>query len=304
MQTVYEMILQSSSNDANVIIYGESGTGKELVAHSIHDLSGRKNKSFVAVNCGAINENLIESEFFGYKKGAFTGAASDTPGYFDKSNKGSLFLDELGEMSMNMQVKLLRAIEGQGYAPVGGNTVKTSDFRIIAATNQNLTELIKNKKMREDFYYRIHILPIYLPLLRERKEDIPLLIDHFLDIYPGKGSEKVNIPIHIKEAFQTYDWPGNVRELQNAVYRYITLGEIVFINEKFQTENDSYENFYDDVAGTENGLDVTMAQIEKKILLKALEKYQWNRGKTAEHLNIDRKTLYRKIKSLDVITHK
>lgn len=304
MQTVYELILQSSANDANVIIYGESGTGKELVARSIHNLSDRKENSFVAVNCGAINENLIESEFFGYKKGAFTGAASDTLGFFDKSNGGSLFLDELGEMSMNMQVKLLRAIEAQEYTPVGGNSVKTSDFRIIAATNQNLTKLIKNKKMREDFYYRIHILPIFLPPLRERKEDIPLLIDHFIDIYPWKGSKKVNIPNNIREAFQRYDWPGNVRELQNAVSRYITLGKIDFTTEKIKTETNSYENFYNDISSTEKGLDKVMAQIEKKVILKILEKYQWNRGKTAKHLNIDPKTLYRKIKSLNMITHK
>ena len=304
MQAVYDLILHSSSNNANIIIYGESGTGKELVAHSIHNLSDRKKNAFVAVNCGAINENLIESEFFGYKKGAFTGASSDTLGYFDKSDGGSLFLDELGEMSMSMQVKLLRAIEGQGYTPVGGNSVKTSDFRIIAATNQNLKELIKNKRMREDFYYRIHILPIFLPPLRERKEDIPLLIDHFIQIYPNKDSKKITMPNHIREAFNRYDWPGNVRELQNAVYRYLTLGEIVFINEEPMLENNLYENFHKDISGSQKGLDIVMAQLEKKIILKTLEKFQWNRGKTAEYLNIDRKTLYRKIKTLDVIIHK
>ncbi|MBU1697752.1 MAG: Fis family transcriptional regulator, partial [Proteobacteria bacterium] len=149
-----------------------------------------------------------------------------------------------------------------------------------------------------------HILSIFLPPLREHKEDIPLLIDHFIDIYPKKGAQKVKIPNNIKEAFQRYDWPGNVRELQNAVSRYITLGEIDFITEKFKTETNSYENFCNDVSSTKKGLDEVLVQLEKKIILKALEKYQWNRGKTAEHLNIDRKTLYRKIRSLDVVTHK
>lgn len=296
MQAVYELILKASSNDVNVIISGESGTGKELVAKSIHQLSDRKDNSFVTVNCGAINENLIESEFFGYKKGAFSGAVSDVIGFLKKSDKGTLFLDELGETSKRMQVKLLRAIESREFTPVGGNEVIGSDFRIIAATNRNLEEAVNNHKMRKDFYYRIHILPIHLPPLRERKEDIALLIDHFIDVYPNKGPGKPKIPFDVRQAFEQYDWPGNIRELQNAVYRYIALGNVAVGNGAItitQGQNEAVPKI--DMVPA-NGLDRTLAQLEKQIVEKALFKFQWNRGKAAQFLQIDRKTLYRKIK--------
>lgn len=296
MQTVYELIIKASSNDVNVIVSGESGTGKELVAKKIHKLSDRKEKPFVIVNCGAINENLVESEFFGYKKGAFTGAVSDSVGYLEKADQGTLFLDELGETSKNMQIKLLRAIESKEFTPVGGNEVKNSDFRIISATNRNLSGAVKNRKMREDFYYRINIFQIHLPPLRKRKEDLSLLIDHFMDIYPTKNSEKPVIPDDVRAVFQKYDWPGNVRELQNAVYRYIALGQIEIGDKNIEMESKLKEisNEVDTILGT--GLNGVMAQLEKKIIEKVLLKFQWNRGKTAQYLNIDRKTLYRKIK--------
>ena len=298
MQMVYELIIKASSNNVNVVVSGESGTGKELVAKSIHRLSDRKDKSFVTVNCGAINENLVESEFFGYKKGAFTGAVSDSIGYLKKADQGTLFLDELGETSKNMQIKLLRAIESKEFTPVGGNEIKHSNFRIISATNSNLSEALKNKKMREDFYYRIHILPIHLPPLRERKEDIPFLIDHFIDIYPNKNFEKPDIPADIRAAFQKYDWPGNVRQLQNAVYRYIALGQVEIGNADIKMERELHEisDSADKILGA--GLNDVMTQLEKKIIEKILLKFRWNRGKTARYLNIDRKTLYRKIKNL------
>jgi len=177
---LYELILKAAVTDANVIVYGESGTGKEMVAGAIHEMSDRKGKKFVPVHCGAIPENLMESEFFGYKKGAFTGANADKSGYFDIADGGTLFLDEMGEISLNMQVKLLRVLESKEYTPVGANQVKHSDVRIIAATNRNLREQIDKGLMREDFFYRIHILPINLPSLRKRREDIPLLVDYFI----------------------------------------------------------------------------------------------------------------------------
>ncbi len=180
MQTVYGHILDAANSRANVIVLGESGTGKELVARAVHDLSDRSEGRFVTVNCGAIPETLFESEFFGYKKGAFTGATADKKGYLDAAHMGTLFLDEIGEITIGMQVKLLRAIEGYGHLPVGGNVPRFSDFHIIAATHRNLQALVETGTMREDFYYRINILPIHLPPLRERKEDIPLLIDHFI----------------------------------------------------------------------------------------------------------------------------
>jgi len=186
MQDVYEFILQAAATQANVIIYGESGTGKELVAKAIHETSDRSKKSFVTVHCGAIPETLMESEFFGYKKGSFTGANLDKRGYLDEADGGTLFLDEVGEIGLNMQVKLLRAIAGGGYTPVGSSTKKNTDVRIVAATNRNLRDMVKRGIMREDFFYRIHILPIYLPPLRDRKDDLPLLVDHFLQIQDKK----------------------------------------------------------------------------------------------------------------------
>lgn len=300
MQAVYDLIVRAACTDVNVIVFGESGTGKELVARNIHRLSDRSAKSFVTVNCGAINENLLESEFFGYKKGAFTGAAADTPGYLDKSNGGTLFLDELGEMGKSMQVMLLRAIERREYTPVGGNETKTSNFRIIAATHRNLAQAVKNSKMREDFYYRINILSIHLPSLRERKDDIPLLIDHFVSTYPGVKSGKPHkIPGHIKDVFCQYDWPGNVRELQNAVHRYIAVGQVDFDNDGFAKNQDLHKDLTSgknssDIPGI--GLEKTMAQLERKVIENALAEHKWNRGNTASFLKVDRKTLYRKIK--------
>ena len=303
MQKIYDLIVKAASSDVNVIIFGESGTGKELVARSIYQLSDRKDQPFVTVNCGAINENIMESEFFGHKKGAFTGAATDRRGYLDKSNGGTLFLDELGEMSKSMQVLLLRAIELKEFTPMGGGKTKASDFRIIAATHRNLSEMIKAKRMREDFYYRINVFAIHLPPLRRRKEDIPLLIDHFIKSYPGKSLKIKRISPAAMEAFQQYDWPGNVRELQNAVHRYIALGKIDLFGEQYnlkQNVNNGFNELYDINAVSISGLRNTIATLEKKVIRHALEKHRWNRGETSVFLNIDRKTLYRKIKEHDL----
>jgi transcriptional regulator with PAS, ATPase and Fis domain len=250
----------------------------------------------------------MESEFFGYKKNSFTGAVADCPGYLDQANGGTLFLDELGEMSKSMQVLLLRAIELKEYTPVGGNESKKSDFRIIAATHRNLKKSVKNKKMREDFYYRIHILSIHLPPLRKRKEDISLLIDHFIEKYPaGKKLKKPKISADVRETFQRYNWPGNVRELQNAVQRYLALGQMDFDNKNINEKPDISKKLTDlnngHVASIE-GLNETMIQLEKKVIRQVLEHYCWNRGKTAQFLKIDRKTLYRKIKAYDLVADK
>ena len=189
MQELYEQILSACSTDASVVIYSESGTGKELVAKAIHDFSSRGKKAFVPVNCGAIPEYLMESEFFGHVKGAFTGADRDKKGFLDHANQGTLFLDEVGEISQAVQVKLLRAIDGGGHTPLGRTKVLKSDFRIIAATNRALAEQVKKGCIRENFFYRTHIVPIYLPPLRERKEDIPLLVDHFIGHYKKNPGE-------------------------------------------------------------------------------------------------------------------
>ena len=179
MQAVYELILKAAATDASVAVFGESGSGKELVAHAIHTHSDRKGKRFVAVNCGAIQESLFEREFFGHRKGAFSSAHADSPGYLDMADGGTLFLDEVGELTPNMQAKLLRAIEGGGYRPVGGTETESGNFRIISASNSVLGDKVAGGNMRIDFFYRIQVLQIQLPPLRERKEDIPLLVEHF-----------------------------------------------------------------------------------------------------------------------------
>ncbi len=302
IQEVYELILNSAATGANVIIYGESGTGKELVAKAIHQLSSRSTGSFVAVNCAAIPDNLIESEFFGYKKGAFTGAAGDKPGYLDMADGGTLFLDEVGELTLNLQAKLLRAIEGGGYSPVGGNITKHSDFRIIAATNKNLLEYTKKGLMREDFFYRIHIIPIELPPLRTRKEDIPLLVEHFMRIYsPGKRLPPVSG--HVLEALQNYDWPGNVRELQNVIQRYLTVKRIDFLT---PASHETSEVFGHVQAPMDKGkkdlkLHDYTENIEKAVIMDALNQHRWNKSRASEALMISRKTLQRKMKRLGLL---
>jgi PAS domain S-box-containing protein len=302
MQEVYELILRAAATDVNVIIYGESGTGKELVARATHDMSDRKGKRFVPVNCGAIPQNLLESEFFGYKKGAFTGAIGDKRGYLDLADEGTLFLDELGEMDLNIQAKLLRAIEGGGYRPVGGTEEKSSNIRIIAATSRDLQDHVKNGLMREDFYYRVHIVPIYLPPLRERREDIPLLIGHFLEICEY---EKDLPPMTgtMLEKMMDYDWPGNVRELENTLHRYATLKKLDFLGTSSREQADSLPPSVDlsfDPEKTTPKLRDFVAGEEKKYIMQLLEQYQWNRSKVASILGISRRYLFTKMRTFGI----
>ena len=294
MQEVYELIVKAAETNSAVAIYGESGTGKELVAKAIHDLSNRRDRAFVPVNCGAIPENLLESEFFGHRKGAFTGAQIDKNGFLDIADGGTLLLDEVGELSLNLQVKLLRAIEGGGYRSVGCTELKNSDFRIISATNRNLSDLVTKGLMRDDFFYRLHVISITLPSLREHKEDIPLLVDHFLR---KNGNNKVSlIPSKIMEALMNYDWPGNVRELQNVLHRYLTIKRLDFLdiaeqkisphnNRTTEESNIPGLNFYSAVE-----------DFEKRILLKGLEYNQWHKAKAASALGLPRRTFFRKLK--------
>ena len=298
MQRVYERIIQAASSSANVVVSGPSGTGKELVAQAIHEMSPRSDKPFVPVNCGAIPEAIIESEFFGYKKGAFTGAVYDKAGFLDLAEGGTLFLDEVGEIGLNMQVKLLRALEGGGYTPIGSNRVKHGEFSIVAATNRDLMALVQQKKIREDFFFRIHVIPIKLPPLKDRAEDIPLLMDHFL-MQSSKNKPLPHIPHKIRKAFMAYSWPGNVRELQNVLNRYLVLNKVDF--------NEMPGDMSHPVAhpkgfgGEEEGKDsdplaMQVEQFEKGIIRAHLNRLRWNRTRVAQVLNIDRKTLASKIK--------
>jgi len=301
MQEVYDWILKASSSDANAIIYGESGTGKELAARAIHDMSDRGNGPFIVVNCGAIPENLLESEFFGYRKGAFTGATIHKRGHLESSRGGSLFLDEIGEIPLNMQVKLLRVIEGRGFTPVGSTQTIETDVRFIAATNRDLKDHVKNGLMREDFFYRIHIIPIHLPTLREHKEDLPLLIYHFLNDL-GKGKDTTSLPNHVLDALQAYEWPGNVRELQNMIHRYITFETIDFLNIS-STEPDKPETFRTAFPFNKDRkyhLSTILADFEKNLLKQALKHEKGNISQVARNFGVGRRSLQRKLKRLNL----
>lgn len=301
MQSVYELILKAATSNAHVIIQGESGTGKELVARAIHNMSDRKGQRFVPVNCGAISENIIESEFFGYKKGAFTGANRDKPGFLDIADGGTLFLDEIGEIGVNIQVKLLRAIEGGGYTPVGDNVVKHPNLRIVAATNRNLRELVKQGEMRQDFFYRVHVIPIHLPALRERKEDLPLLIEHFI----SKFSVTQAVP-HISgnmlEAFMRYPWPGNIRELENVIKRYAAMGNLDFFHSLVTEPEAQQLTRQAAVPEIPKGLNLeeALSFAEREIIKQTLESCRWHKGQAADALGIHRKTLFTKMRKLGI----
>jgi two-component system response regulator PilR (NtrC family) len=226
MERVFDLIVRSASSKSNVLITGESGTGKQLVAQAIHDHSARNSMPFVTINCGGIPENLLESELFGYKKGAFTGALKDKKGLAEMSRGGTLFLDEAGELPPPLQVKLLRMVQEKAFTPVGGTEELKADIRIISATNQNLEKKVMEGTFREDLYYRLNVINIFIPPLRERKEDIPLLANCFLDNFSRElGKEITEISSYAMECLINYQFPGNVRELENIIERSVALAK-------------------------------------------------------------------------------
>ena len=230
MQEVMEQISRTAEIDSNVCIYGESGTGKELIAKSLHLLSSRKEKLFVAINCAAIPEGLLEAELFGYEKGAFTGAVRNKKGFFAQADGGTIFLDEISEMSESMQAKLLRVLQEKEFHPLGAEKPVKVDVKIIAATNKNLEDEVKSGNFREDLFYRIHVIPVYIPPLRERKEDIPLLVDHFMKKFAGNMKKEIKgISTPALQKLLSYEWPGNVRELENSIEYAVamTTGDII-----------------------------------------------------------------------------
>ncbi|NJB67897.1 DNA-binding NtrC family response regulator/PAS domain-containing protein [Desulfobaculum xiamenense] len=316
LKRMLTVIGRAATSRECVLILGESGSGKELAARAVHEASKRASGPFVSVNCGAIPECLMESEFFGHRKGAFSGADRNHAGLFEQAHGGTLFLDEIGEIPLNMQIKLLRAIEGSGITPVGGTGTFTPDVRIVAATNRDLAERVRLGAMREDFYYRINILPIRIPPLRERREDIPLLFGHFLGNCPNVAP----LPGGLLARLMHYDWPGNVRELRNAAMRYATLGELpaeILGPEILGTKMLGAEIFDTEIPGAaalgtdatafeaaqptaEGDLRSRLSELEREILLRELESNQWNRSRVATRLGIDRRTLYDKIRRYDL----
>jgi transcriptional regulator with PAS, ATPase and Fis domain len=312
MQNIYELILKAAATDANVIILGKSGTGKELAARAIHDMSDRAHAPFVPVNCGAIPENLIESEFFGYKKGAFTGANTDKFGYLHAAHQGTLFLDEVGDIGLNMQVKLLRAIETGEYIPVGESKARNSDVRIITAANKDPSDMVNSGLMREDFFYRVSVIPIILPTLRERKEDIPLLVEHFLNMYsngsklvPASGRGIQTLPAKVMDELLHYDWPGNVRELQNVLQRFLTVKSLDFMDisaELLPSDTRKTEKMICDLPPESEEFDLqeTLDDVERKLISRTLDNVRWNKTKAALLLGVSRRALFRRMKRLGV----
>ena len=300
MKTVFQQIKQAAPTDTTICIQGESGTGKELIANAIHQHSRRSTKPFVKVNCAAIAETLLESELFGHEKGSFTGAIKQQIGRFERANGGSILLDEISEMSPALQAKLLRVLQEKQLERVGGTETISVDIRVIAATNADLKERIKEGTFREDLYYRISVFPINVPPLRERKDDIPLLIDHFLRLHSKNMNKNINgISGESLDALVNYDWPGNIRQLQNAVERACVMvpeGKTVdnehLPPELFQSEfNKKEEDYFPDA---------TMDEIEKMAIERALIKHGGNKSKAAAALKIGLKTLYRKIEKYEI----
>ncbi|MFH0725638.1 MAG: sigma 54-interacting transcriptional regulator [Pseudomonadota bacterium] len=296
MQDVFELILKAATTEDNVFVSGESGTGKELVAQAIHKVSDRKDNSFVAVNCAAIPENLIESEFFGTARGAFTGANSDKKGYLEAAEGGTLFLDEIGDISPSLQVKLLRAIDGGGFSPVGSRRIIHPNIRIIAASNKDLEKLVDSGNMRQDFFFRIHVIPIHLPPLRERGDDLFMLINHFLKLYSSSESITTFSPENL-ETLKNHPWPGNVRELQNVLRRYIALKSLRFM--KIPHGHRAADPF--PPANTIKRIDTdtlkdAAVQFEKQLIQNTLDQARWNKTQAAKLLGVSRKTLFRKMK--------
>ena len=294
---LFDILPDIAASNSTVLIEGESGTGKELFARAIHDLSSRKNQLFVAVNCSALPDTLLESELFGYKAGAFTDARKDKPGRFRLAENGTLFLDEIGEITPSMQVKLLRVLQEKTYEPLGATQSVEHNVRIIAATNKDLDVLVREGSFREDLYYRINVFKIILPPLRERMEDIPLLIDHFIERFNVLQKKSIQgVSEEAMSALMSYSYPGNIRELANIIERAFILCKTGLIEKKHLPES-----LFAMSANNKDSKVSSLRDVEAAYLLNALKQNNWDRQKTARQLGIHKSTLYRKIKSLDIV---
>ncbi len=307
IKKIYDFIEKVADTDGTVLITGASGTGKELIARAIHYNSSRSDKPMVVINCGAIPETLLESELFGHEKGAFTGAHKRRIGRFELANSGTIFLDEIGEMSPALQVKLLRVLQEQKFERVGGTKTIHVDLRFIAATNKNLTTAINKETFREDLYYRLNVIPVKVPTLEQRKSDIPLLIDFFLKNFQ-KGKEKriTGFSPEAMDALYAYDWPGNIRELENLVKRLTILCDnhiVKFddLSENIQKQSKSIQPLEEVILEKEIDLSDMVKDYEKRLILEALKKSNLVKSKAAKLLNINRTTLVAKIKKQNII---
>jgi Nif-specific regulatory protein len=299
MRDVYSLVQMVGKTNSTVLIRGESGVGKELVADAIHEASPRKGKPFIKVNCSALPESLIESELFGHEKGAFTGADSQRKGRFELASGGTIFLDEIGDIPLSTQVKLLRMIQQREFERLGGTETIKSDVRIICATNRNLEEMITNDEFREDLYYRINVFPIYIPSLRERRDDIPILVDHFINKFNKENLTKIKrITTSALDMLMVYKWPGNIRELENCIERACILSTDNVIHSynlppSLQTADSSNTS-------AKGGMLYTVEQVEKQLIREALTTTKGNIAKAAENLKITERMLGTRLKKYDI----
>ncbi len=290
---------------APVLIEGESGTGKELIARLIHRHSRRAAKPFVPVNCGAIPETLFESEFFGYRAGAFTGAVKDKSGIFEAADGGTAFLDEIGDLSPSMQAKILRVLQEKEVRRVGDTRAYKVDIRVIAATNKDLEREMGEGRFREDLFFRLGVLRIHLTPLRQRRSDIPVLADHFAVKYAGQmGRDVPRLSGEVLDIFARYSWPGNVREIENEVHRMVALADEGRPIGRCMVSSRILEHLPGDGAGDRDGrLKQRLAGLEKQIIMEALDLYDWNKTRAARHLGLTRQGLHRKLHRLSITKH-
>jgi two-component system response regulator AtoC len=303
MQDVFKTVEKVAKYDTTVLISGESGTGKELIAKGIHLAGERSHAPLVTVNCGGIPENLLESEFFGYRKGAFTGADRDKKGLFQEADQGTLFLDEVGELPLPLQVKLLRVLQENEIRPIGDTKTQKVDVRVIAATQKKLDDEVRKGTFREDLYYRLNVLNIKLPPLRERPEDVPLLIDHFLNRFNHRlGKAIKNVSTSALSFLLKYQWPGNIRELENVLERAVVLadGEVILAEHLPREMGEKAAPFFDEAMAAEFSLKKTRRMLEKKMITKALKETNGNRTQAANLLEISHPSLLSKMKAYQI----
>lgn len=299
MRRIFDIMPQVAASDSTVLIQGETGTGKELLAHALHNMSRRASKPFIALNCGALPDNLLESELFGYKKGAFTGAQADKPGRFALAEGGTLFLDEIGDISKALQVRLLRVLEEMTYEPLGGTSTVHADVRIIAATNSNLSDEVREGRFRRDLFYRVNVVRIELPPLRKRREDIPVLTEHFINSLNRKQGKSISgVHDQVMLFLMAHDYPGNVRELENIIEHAFVLCDKGLIEPRHLPEAFAQTATVEYPSGDMKSI---VHAAEKQALRQALEQHNYNRQAAARALGLHKSTFFRKIKALGIV---
>jgi transcriptional regulator with PAS, ATPase and Fis domain len=306
MREIFRLVERVADSDSTILINGETGTGKGLIAHAIHKKSYRREQPFVSINCGAIPENLLESELFGHVKGAFTGATANKVGKFEAADGGTIFLDEIGDMSQDLQVKILKVLEERCFEPIGACKTVKVNVRIVAATHRDLEEEVQKGNFREDLFYRLYVIPIKLPALRERRSDIPHFVAHFLNCLNNKKKTRVNsISEGALEMMMQHDWPGNVRELANLMERLVVIkgeGEIDKhdLPEKMKNQSPQKCLYAPEITGDGLCLNTAVSEFEKQLIYQSLEKTKWVKNKAAKLLHVKRTTLVEKIKRYDL----